>query len=91
MMARTVIHLRPKSRAGELMTSKTTSSFDDRIGRNLVEAGFITPDQLESARDTGEQTGVGLIETLVLDGLVSRDTLVTMLSFQLKIPVVDLK
>ena len=91
MMARAVNHLQPRSRAGELMTSKTTSSFDDRIGRNLVEAGFITPDQLESARDTGEQTGVGLIETLVLDGLVSRDTLVTMLSFQLKIPVVDLK
>jgi type IV pilus assembly protein PilB len=91
MMARTVIRRQQQSRAGELMTSKTTSSFDDRIGRNLVEAGFITPDQLESARDTGEQTGVGLIETLVLDGLVSRDTLVTMLSFQLKIPVVDLK
>ena len=91
MIARAVKYRQPQGRAGELMTSKATSSFDDRIGRNLVEAGFITPDQLESARESGEQTGVGLIETLVLDGLVSRDTLVTMLSFQLKIPVVDLK
>ncbi len=90
-MARAVKYRQPQNSAGVLMTSKATSSFDDRIGQNLVEAGFITPDQLESARDSGEQTGVGLIETLVLEGLVSRDTLVTMLSFQLRIPVVDLK
>ena len=90
-MARAAEYRSPQVRAGEPMTSKATSSFDERIGQNLVEAGFITPDQLESARDTGRQTGVGLIETLVLDGLVSRDTLVTMLSFKLRIPVVDLK
>ena len=52
-----------------MTTSKSMSSFDDRIGRNLVDAGFITDDQLESARETGQETGVGLIETLVLDGL----------------------
>ena len=90
-MARAAEYRSPQVRAGEPMTSKATASFDERIGQNLVEAGFITPDQLESARDTGRQTGVGLIETLVLDGLVSRDTLVTMLSFKLRIPVVDLK
>lgn len=73
------------------MTSKTATSFDDRIGQNLVDAGFITPDQLMSARESGQRTGIGLTETLVLDGLVPRDTLIAMLSFQLRIPVVDLK
>lgn len=73
------------------MTSSATPSLDDRIGRNLVDAGFITPEQLEAARDSGEETGTGLIEVLVVDGLVSRDTLVAMLSSQLRVPVVDLK
>ena len=73
------------------MTSSATPSLDDRIGRNLVEAGFITSEQLEAARGSGEETGTGLIETLVVDGLVSRDTLVAMLSSQLRVPVVDLK
>ncbi len=73
------------------MTSSATPSLDDRIGQNLVEAGFITLEQLEAAKDSGEETGTGLIEALVVDGLVSRDILVAMLSSQLRIPVVDLK
>ena len=90
-MARAAKKRRRGTGAGELMTLNATSSLDDRIGDNLVDAGFITPDQLASAMDSAQETGVGLIEMLVTDGLVSRDTLVTMLSFQLRIPVVDLK
>ncbi len=91
MMALAGKRRRSKDSAGEPMTSSAMPSLDDRIGRNLVEAGFITLEQLEAARYSGEETGSGLIETLVVDGLVSRDTLVAMLSSQLRIPVVDLK
>lgn len=73
------------------MTSKVATSFDERMGQNLVDAGFITVDQLAAAKETGRQNGVGLLEALVLRGLVPRDTLIAMLSFQLRIPVVDLK
>ena len=61
------------------------------MGQNLVDAGFITTDQLASAGEAGRRSGVGLLETLVLDGLVPRETLIAMLSFQLRIPVIDLK
>jgi type IV pilus assembly protein PilB len=73
------------------MTSKADTSFDERMGQNLVDAGIITTNQFASARDAGRRNGVGLLETLVLDGLVPRETLIAMLSFQLRIPVIDLK
>lgn len=73
------------------MTSRTTASLDDRIGQDLVGAGVVTRDQLAAARETGRQTGAGLLDTLVLNGHVPRDTVIAMLSSQLRIPVVDLK
>ncbi len=73
------------------MNSSTGSPLDERIGHDLVDAGVVTVEQLASARESGQRSGVGLIETLVLDGLVSRDALFTMLSSQLRTPVVDLK
>lgn len=73
------------------MTSRTTASLDDRIGQNLVDAGVVTANRLAAAKETGEQTGAGLLDTLVLDGHVPRDTIIEMLSSQLRVPVVDLK
>lgn len=73
------------------MTSRTTVSLDDRIGQNLVDAGVVTADRLAAAKETGQQTGAGLLDTLVLDGHVQRDTIIEMLSSQLRVPVVDLK
>ena len=39
------------------MVSKTTNSFEDRVGQVLLEGGFITGQQLEQGRDASQQSG----------------------------------
>ena len=73
------------------MATKSITSFDERVGRVLADSEFITADQLEEARSVSEDTGQGLLDVLVNQGMVARETLMTVLSFQLRIPVVDLK
>lgn len=73
------------------MTTARAVSFDERLGKVLVEGGFITQDQLDQARELSREKGTRLIDTTVSQGWVSRETVVTVLSFQLKIPVVDLR
>ena len=73
------------------MAKKRGTSFEERVGQVLVEGGFITSEQLEEGRGKSQETGNGLLDTLVTEGLLARDTLATVLSFQLRIPVVDLK
>ena len=43
------------------------------------------------ARDVSAADGSGLLESLVSHGMLAQETLVTVLSFQLRIPVVDLR
>ena len=57
----------------------------------LLEGGFITDQQLTQARDLIAADGSGLLDTLVSHGMLAQETLVTVLSFQLRIPVVDLR
>ena len=73
------------------MVSSGATSFEERVGRVLLDAEFVTDEQLETARETGREGGEGLLDTLVSLGIVARETLMTVLSFQLRIPVVDLK
>ena len=73
------------------MVSTSGTSFEERVGRVLQESEFITADQLEQARETSREKGAGLLDTLVTLGIVARETLMTVLSFQLRVPVVDLK
>ena len=73
------------------MAKKPSALFEERVGRVLIEGGFMTPEQLEESRTHSQDSGIGLLDTLVSQGVVSRDTLVTVLSFQLRIPIVDLK
>ena len=56
-----------------------------------MEAGFVTAEQLEQGRQEATAKGAALLDTLLALGIVARETLVTVLSFQLRIPVVDLK
>ena len=72
----------------DAMVSSSATSFEERVGRVLLDAKFVTDEQLAKAR---EQGGDGLLDTLVSLGIVTRETLMTVLSFQLRIPVVDLK
>jgi type IV pilus assembly protein PilB len=73
------------------MVSSGATSFEERVGRVLLDAEFVTDEQLEKARESGREGGEGLLDTLVSLGIVARETLMTVLSFQLRIPVVDLK
>jgi type II secretory ATPase GspE/PulE/Tfp pilus assembly ATPase PilB-like protein len=73
------------------MVSSGATSFEERVGRVLLDAEFVTDEQLAKAREQGREGGEGLLDTLVSLGIVARETLITVLSFQLRIPVVDLK
>ena len=73
------------------MVNRTAPSFEDRVGQVLLEGGFITDQQLAQARLASGDTDTGLLDTLVSSGMLAQETLVTVLSFQLRIPVVDLR
>ena len=73
------------------MVTKSATSFEERVGRVLLDSEFLTADQLEQAREASAKQGTGLLDTLVSMGFVARETLTTILSFQLRVPVVDLR
>jgi len=62
-----------------------------QIEQLLVEGAFITPEQLEAARETAKHSKKDLRQVLVEQRLISQESLATVLSFQLNIPTVDLK
>ena len=62
-----------------------------RIDELLVEGAFITADQLEAAREAARNANKDLRQVLLEQSLISRETLATVLSFQLNVPTVDLK
>jgi len=75
---------------GYNQTQKPNSSFEDRIGHVLSGSGFISLQQLGNAyRMVGQDAD--LLDTLVSYGSISQETLITVLSYYLKIPVVDIR
>jgi len=72
-------------------TYRRVPSFEERVGQVLLEGGFVTGQQLDQAYENSRESGIGLLDTLVSYGTVAQETLVTVLSFQLRIPVVDLR
>jgi len=73
------------------MVSRTTPSFEERVGQVLLEGGFITQEQLDDAKTAGEAESASLLDIMVSHGMLAQETLVTVLSYQLRIPVVDLR
>ncbi len=69
------------------MVTQRENSFEQRVSKVLQEVGFITADQIERAREVSQQKGAGLLDTIVAQGMVARETLVTVLSFQLRVPL----
>lgn len=67
------------------------TSFEERIGRVLTEDGFMTVEQLGCAKGLAQKSGMSLLDAIVGQKMVSWEALVTVLSFQLRIPIVDLK
>ena len=62
------------------MVSRTTPTFEDRVGQVLLDEGFITDQQLAQARDVSAADGSGLLDSLVSHGMLAQETLVTVLS-----------
>ena len=44
------------------------TSFEDRVGRVLLDAEFVSADQLQEAKEESEKLGTGLLDTLVSGG-----------------------
>lgn len=63
------------------------TGFEDRVARALVSGGFITEAQVDQAR----QQGGDLLETIISMRFMGRESLITALSLQLRVPVVDLE
>jgi len=59
------------------------------LGQVLVEGGFLTADQLLEAEQLMMKEGKRLTSVLQEKGWTSKDTLTTVLSFHLKVPVAD--
>lgn len=62
-----------------------------RIGDVLLEGAFISSDQLKFALEASSRTGKKVGEALIEQGAVTPETLATILSFQLNVPIIDLK
>lgn len=73
------------------MVDRRTTTFQERLGQALVEGGFITAEQLAQARDIAQANNKRLTDVLQEQRLISREVLTTALSFQLKVPIVNLK
>lgn len=80
-----------QSDAEDTMVTNGASSFEERVGRVLLDAEFITAEQLANAREKRGEGSEGLLDTLVSLGIVTLETLMNILSSQLRVPVVDLK
>ena len=63
--------------------------FENRLGQVLLDGGFLTPEQLTEAEEIMTREGKRLTTVLQDKGWTSRDTLTTVLSFHLKVPVAD--
>jgi type IV pilus assembly protein PilB len=63
--------------------------FESRLGQVLVEGGFLTAEQLAEAEAAVTKERKRLTTVLQERGWTSRDTLTTVLSFHLKVPVAD--
>lgn len=71
------------------VVSSRRPRFEGRLGQVLVEGGFLTPDQLLEAEQLMMKQGKRLTTVLQEKGWTSKDTLTTVLSFHLKVPVAD--
>lgn len=72
-----------------MVSGQRRPRFEGRLGQVLVEGGFLTADQLLEAEQLMMKEGKRLTSVLQEKGWTSKDTLTTVLSFHLKVPVAD--
>lgn len=73
------------------MSDAAVALAQKKIGELLVEAGLLTPEQLEPAIVEARQLGKRLGDYLVEQRLVTAEDLAMAISLQLNLPVIDLK
>lgn len=73
------------------MQRQVAVGIDEKLGQALVEGAFITPEQLDQALKIAKETGKTLRQVLLEKNILSSETIATVLSFQIGVPVVDLK
>ena len=84
---------RPKSASDVLsqLDAIDTTHPEERIGDALVEAGLATEEEMERVRVESRGRGDCLLEALVALGVVSRETVASVLSSAFKVPLVDVE
>ena len=73
------------------MAVSTLASPQKKLGEMLVEAGLLTPEQLDRALEEAGQLQKRLGEYLVEERLVTPEDVAMTLSLQLKLPIIDLR
>ncbi len=73
------------------MARQATLGVDEKLGQALVDGAFISPEQLEEALKEARESGKRLSQVLIEKNFLSPETLATVLSFQIGVPVIDLK
>ena len=73
------------------MAVSTVALPQKKLGEMLVEAGLLTPEQLDRAVDEAGQSQKRLGEYLVEERLVTPEDVAMTLSVQLKLPIIDLR
>jgi hypothetical protein len=67
------------------------SGLDERLASALTEGAFLSRDDVERALTKARASKTRLAETLLTDQMITPETLTTVLSFILKVPVVELR
>ncbi|MBI4215967.1 MAG: type II/IV secretion system protein [Chloroflexi bacterium] len=62
-----------------------------KLGEILLEGAFVTPEQLQKGLEAARTSGRKLGEVLVEQNALTIETLATVLSFQLNIPIIELR
>ncbi|MBI2866270.1 MAG: type II/IV secretion system protein [Chloroflexi bacterium] len=70
---------------------RTIVGIEERVGNALVDGAFLTREQLLAAQAKARATNRKLSEVLLSEQIVTPETLATVLSFQLGVPVVELR
>lgn len=70
---------------------RVQESFDDKIGSSLLGGAFISRQELDLAIAKAKASGKKLAEILLAEQMVTSETLSTVMSFLLKLPVVELR
>ncbi len=73
------------------MLERRQERVSKQLGEILVDGAFVTKEQVETALEKSKRESKKLGQVLVEQNLISQETLATILSFQLNIPIIDLR